>query len=107
MELERPRESRKRQRKYCEHCDCFVAKTTYYIHRNQFYDKETNVWKKDNKRSCAYTDTSSDSDVEIEDGLHCYDSVAENNENSDDGGKQLNCDDSCDSDESPEELQGR
>jgi len=64
------------------------------------------VWRKDDKRSCAYTDTSSDNDVEIEDGFRCYESVAENNENSDDGGEQLNCDDSCDSVESPEELQG-
>lgn len=64
--MERLRESRKRGRKYCEHCDSWLAKSTYYLHRSQFYDEELNVWRKDIKASSLYACTSSDSEVEVE-----------------------------------------
>ena len=39
-------DGRKRERKFCEHCDTLLAKSTYYEHRSQFYSKETNTWEK-------------------------------------------------------------
>ena len=91
-------ESRKRGRKYCEHCDSLLAKSTYYLHRSQFYDAESNVWRK--RKDTEVPGTSSESDCEMEDDLEYYDCVGDNAS----GGEQFNFD--CHSDESPLESHG-
>ena len=94
-------QNRKCGRKYCKHCDNWLAKSTYYSHRSQFYDKQLKVWRKDIKASETYTYTSSESDVEMEDGeLQYYECIGDNESG---GGEQLNGDD-CD--KSPLESQG-
>jgi len=30
--------------KYCSHCECVVPSTTFYRHKEQFYNEETGVW---------------------------------------------------------------
>ena len=79
-------ESRKRGRKYCEHCDSLLANSTYYLHRSQFYDAESNVWRK--LKDTEVPGTSSESDCEMEDDLEYYDCVGDNAS----GGEQFNFD---------------
>lgn len=32
--------------KYCPHCQCIVPSTTFYRHKEQFYDEEKGSWSK-------------------------------------------------------------
>ena len=96
-------ESRKRGRKYCEHCDSLLAKSTYYLHRSQFYDTESNVWRKDIETPRVYASTSSESDSEMADDLRYY-CMGDNK--SQRGGEQFASESDSDSDESPLELHG-
>ena len=87
-------ESRKRKRKYCKHCDSWLAKSTYYLHRKLFYDSQSKVWRKEIEAPSTYTDTSSESDVDVEDE-NCVGEIEI------DGREQLSSD-NCDEDETLE-----
>lgn len=45
---------------FCPHCSKTVSKTTYYRHRQAFYNRFTNVW---NTKGCMSDSSSSDSDL--------------------------------------------
>ena len=64
-------EMRKRSRIYCDHCSQSVSKSTYYRHRADFYDEQTQRWCQDKTeaeragRCQTHTPSSSDSEVDM------------------------------------------
>ena len=50
--------SRKRDRRYCAHCDTIVASSTYYLHRANFYDADSKTWVKQAKLAEVYCTSS-------------------------------------------------
>ena len=44
-----------KRRKYCNHCDTYLGKSAFYVHRSKYYDPVTDEWKKED----ANEDTSS------------------------------------------------
>ena len=44
-DFEKP--SRKRAKIYCDHCEEYVSKSSWYEHYNKFYSPSTRMWKKE------------------------------------------------------------
>ena len=41
--------SRKRAKIYCDHCEEYVSKSSWYEHYNKFYSPSTKMWKKETR----------------------------------------------------------
>ena len=63
--------SRKRDRRYCDHCDTIVANSTYYLHRANFYEADSKTWVKQAKVAEVYS-TSSEGSSHSEEGTDSY-----------------------------------
>ena len=51
---------RTRRRIFCPHCEEFVSKTTYYRHRDNYFDLQTNEWR---IKGCRYARDSMEEDI--------------------------------------------
>ena len=69
----------KRRRNYCEHCESYLTKSTFYRHRSKYYNTATGKWVKvcditvsnsstssDEDSSCASRDEDSSSSCEVD-----------------------------------------
>ena len=74
---------RENQRRYCDHCDKIVPKSTYYQHRAKFYDADSKTWTKQRKVAEVYSSSSEDSSLNEEPTESCRDvSDYDNDDNS-------------------------
>ena len=55
-----------RRELFCPHCDCLIPKTTYYRHREQFYDPIQEVWLSAVELNTTTTMPAADADSECE-----------------------------------------
>ena len=65
-------EYRKRQyeRLWCEHCSCKIAKSTWYVHYQKFFDSTSGMWKEESSSPHARRpdfNFSEESSEEVED----------------------------------------
>ena len=61
------------QRRYCDHCDKIIVKSTYYQHRAKFYDADSKTWTKQRKVAEVYSSSSEDSSLSEEATDSCQD----------------------------------
>ena len=47
---EKPSKRRKFDKAFCPHCKKVVAKSTWYLHYNKFYNKSTKTWQVDSSQ---------------------------------------------------------
>ena len=76
--------SRKRvhERRYCDHCNKIVAKSTYYEHRANFYDADSKTWTKQRKISELHNTSSEDSSLSEQATDSCRDDEDDDNDSS-------------------------
>lgn len=79
------RKQRKR-RVYCEHCEQYLSKSTYYRHKSKYYDPSNETWSKfanvgDIETSCSSEDLSEgDETVQDCDDVYCMEEADGDND---------------------------
>ena len=64
--------SDEKKRVYCEHCNEYISRSLYYLHRRQYYDPKQRKWSSDRIYTSPYSDSEEESE-EFSVGDDCYD----------------------------------